>query len=185
VGSYLSYVSNRPTCQAFTLKQFCFETCSNIVTSGKWIVCTYTPILKPFFFLRWKLYIRIHDIISFVAKEQNQKEAMRVHVTFPFLTLPIYHFLFVVTTTAPSPNTRPTSAPTIDSSYISCYLGLNQYQFAGSFSGSNAKVCFQGCFGPSFVTGYANTTEDLSASGYTQVYTCSTSNCNKNWTELR
>lgn len=78
-----------------------------------------------------------------------------------------------------NPITRPSFAPTIDSSYISCYVdGSNQYQFVGSFSGSQASVCMQGCSGDLPVYGGFLVTEDLVALGYTQVYTCSTSNCN-------
>lgn len=80
---------------------------------------------------------------------------------------------------------EPSSAPTYNAGYISCYYG-NSYtvpyesQFYGSFAGSEAFVCYQICGNGYPLWGYVVATYDFAANGYYQVYTCSTSNCNRN-----
>ena len=83
------------------------------------------------------------------------------------------------------PGLEPSSAPTNGTGYISCYYGDSytipyQSQFYGSFSGSEAYVCYQACSNGYPQWGAQVATYDFASYGYYQVYTCSTSNCNRN-----
>lgn len=85
----------------------------------------------------------------------------------------------------------PTPAPIQDSSdTISCNVGsvwdpfssypgsYSSQPFTGSFSGDGAYFCVQYCDTGMAVWDKMLATSNLTALGYTQVYTCNTSNCN-------